>query len=337
VPLNNLGEFGLIQKIKEQFSLNLPQSVEGIGDDCAIIPESDQSSLLVTTDMLIEDVHFLRSDILPQDLGYKSLAVNVSDIAAMGGVPQFAFLSLALPLNLDGAWLESFFSGFKDLASNTKIYLLGGDTNQSKNGIAINVTLLGRVENKFLKRRSEAKLGDIICVTDFLGDSAGGLKIILDKLPRSADALHLIKNHYRPQLNLQQGQWLSQHASVHAMMDVSDGIDSDLKRIMESSKCGVEIRIEDIPVTSVLKKFAKGHDFDFLQLALAGGEDYCLLLTVDPSAYEDLNNKFQLQFSRSLFPIGTIVEQELTYLQNGMPFKIKNNGFDHFKKADGHE
>jgi thiamine-monophosphate kinase len=333
---NKLGEFGFIQEIKKQFSLDLPEGVEGIGDDCAIIPETDQHSLLVTTDMLIEDIHFLRSGILSQDLGYKSLAVNISDIAAMGGIPQFAFLSLAFPLDLENAWLESFISGFKDLASSTKIHLLGGDTNQSSHGITINVTLLGRIENKFIKRRSEAKQGDIVCVTDFLGDSAGGLKYILEKLPRDTDGHHLVKRHDRPQLALQEGQWLSRQTAVHAMMDVSDGIDSDLKRIMESSKCGVQIKIEDIPLSAALQRSAKVHGFDFLPLALAGGEDYCLLLTVDPSAYEELNKNFQLEFSHSLYQIGTIVEKELTYLKNGVPLKVKKKGFDHFRKADGH-
>lgn len=337
MQLSKLGEFGLIQKIKEQFSLELPQNTEGIGDDCAIIPQTDQHSLLVTTDMLIEDIHFLRSDILPQDLGYKSLAVNISDIAAMGGIPEFAFLSLALPSNLEDQWIEQFFSGFRKLALSTKIHLLGGDTNQSSGGMTVNLTLLGRIENKFIKRRSAAKLNDIICVTDSLGDSAGGLKFILDKLPRSADALRLIDRHYRPQPAFQEGPWLSQQTSVHAMMDVSDGIDSDLKRIMESSKCGAQIRVEDIPMSSTLKRSAKAHDLDFLQLALSGGEDYCLLLTVDPHSYEDLNRRFQLEFGYPLYSIGTVVEQDLTYLKDGRPFKIKNKGFDHFKKADGHE
>lgn len=337
MPLNNLGEFGIIQKIKEQFSIDLPKNIEGIGDDCAIIPDTNQDSLLVTTDMLLENVHFLRTDILPEDLGYKSLAVNVSDIAAMGGIAQFAFLSLALPSNLDGKWMEQFLFGFRELALREKIHLLGGDTNQSRTGITINVTLLGRVENKFIKRRSTAQQGDIICVTDFLGDSAGGLKIILDKLPRYVDALHLVKRHYRPQPAGQEGQWLSRHPSVHAMMDVSDGIDSDLKRIMESSKCGAQIRIEDIPISPILKRAEKTHSFDILQFALSGGEDYCLLLTVDPGAYEDLNIEFQLEFGHFLYPIGTVIEKDLIYLQDGRPFEITDKGFDHFKRADGHE
>lgn len=334
MQINNLGEFGLVQKIKEKFSFDLPHSIEGIGDDCAIILETDRHSLLVTTDMLIENIHFLRNDISPNDLGYKSLAVNISDIAAMGGVPQFAFLSLALPSNLDASWLEAFFSGFHDLATTMKVYLLGGDTNKSNNDITINVTLLGGVENNHIKRRSTAKIGDIICVTGFLGDSAAGLKCILDKLPRDP---YLIKCHYRPEPAVRQGQWLSHHSSVHSMMDVSDGIDSDIKRIMESSSCGARIITEDIPISATLKKAAESYGFDSLHMALTGGEDYCLLLTIDPSAYENITKEFQLKFGQPLYSIGTIAEQGLIYLKNGVPFKIKNHGHDHFKKVDGNE
>ncbi|MBI4924663.1 MAG: thiamine-phosphate kinase [Bdellovibrio sp.] len=332
MKLKELGEFGLIEKINKKFSLNLPRNVIGIGDDCAVINQKDGHSLLVTTDLLIENVHFLKNNIHPKDLGYKSLAVNLSDIAAMGGTPQFAFLSVAMPTKLDTRWIADFCSGFYELANTENVFLLGGDTTKSKSDIMISAVILGKAKTTHIKKRSDAKLGDIICVTDFLGDSAAGLKVILNKYEKNKNALRLIKKHYRPKPHLREGQWLAQHSSVHAMMDISDGIDSDIRRIMKMSHCGAEMTIENIPISPTLKHFCKTHALDPISYALAGGEDYCLLFTAKPSSYQKLNQDFEAKCHHSLYKVGKIVnaKADLIYLQNGKPYKPKIHGYDHF-------
>ncbi len=235
MKLSAIGEFGFIHRISPPFLKNLPNAVVGIGDDCAVLPWKENESLLVTTDMLIEDIHFIRSKISPRDLGYKSLAVNLSDIAAMGGTPESAYLSLGIPKYFDVEWMDDFYTGLHELAESERVHLLGGDTTKSPTHLVINITVLGKANPRLIKYRSTAKQDDIICVTDFLGDSGGGLKCLLENKLFGDDVMYLIQRHHRPRAHIAEGIWLAMQEGVHAMMDVSDGIDSDLHRIMERS------------------------------------------------------------------------------------------------------
>lgn len=213
VRLQQLGEFGLIARIAHEWKDRTPSHWVGIGDDCAVLPFPREASpeitkLLVTTDMLVEHVHFLLSSTPPDALGHKALAVNVSDIAAMGGIPTTAFLSLALPQNLSVEWVDDFFQGFNKLAQYYDIVLAGGDTTRSMGPVVVNVTLVGQGEPKDLKTRAGAQSGDVICVTGTLGDSGGGLQLLL-KHPCShrTPAEHwLLAQHHRPRPHLKEGQ-----------------------------------------------------------------------------------------------------------------------------------
>lgn len=254
MKLQDIGEFGLIRRFAPRFLKNLPDGIEGIGDDCAVILSRKGFSTLVTTDMLIENIHFLRSKISPQDLGYKALAVNLSDIAAMGGTPLYAFLSIGLTTDLDVSWIDAVIDGMAALASEEQVLLLGGDTTLSQKDIVLSLTVIGEMESTKIKRRSQAKIGDIVCCTGFLGDSAAGSQALLLNLPADELLNPLITAHNRPRPHTKEGRWLADHDAVHAMIDVSDGIDSDLRHIMESSHCGICVDLETLPLSDPMKK-----------------------------------------------------------------------------------
>lgn len=336
LKITDIGEFGFIARFSPSFTRKLPKNLVGIGDDCAVIPWKNRKKLLVTTDLLLDGVHFLKEKISPADLGYKSLAVNLSDIAAMGGQPLWAFLSIAIPPETEIDWLDEFFRGWRSLSQKTGVYLLGGDTTRSTEKLVINVMVLGEVEDGFIKYRSGAQPGDVIAVTGDLGDSEGGLRLILNNRTKNQEGSaekYLLKRHYRPRPHLEEGFFLAHRAEVRAMMDVSDGIDSDLKRIIECSDCGVEVHLENLPVSSALRKCGQKYGWNLDEVAAAGGEDYCLLITVNPERFSELAQKYQQRFKRPLFPIGRITEQKgnFVYLKNGQPVTLRKTGFDHFK------
>jgi len=332
VKLSEIGEFGLINRISPPFLHDLPEGVVGIGDDAAIIERGNGEALLVTTDTLVEEIHFLKAKTSPRELGEKSLAVNLSDIAAMGGTPTSAFLALGLPRDTGVEWIDEFFAGLHQLAARERVALLGGDTTRSPGPILITITVLGRAPLSHIKRRSAAQAGDILCVTGDLGDSAGGLRVMLEELPVGEDERYLLERHHRPRAHLAEGRLLGAQPGVRAMMDVSDGVDSDIRRIMEQSSCGARIDLEQLPVSPALRSASSHHGWDLTELVLAGGEDYCLLLTVDPSAMATVSEAFREKFARELSAIGTIAgaQGRLELFRDGRPARLGKHGFDHF-------
>lgn len=281
--LKKTGEFGLIRKIRGMSGV--PAGMTGIGDDCAVIPQKEGLDTLVSTDMLVEKVHFLMDDITPWQLGWKSAAVNISDIAAMGGIPTGSFLSFALPRTLPEGWIDAFLEGYAEISSEYGVPLLGGDTTSSEDGLCISVTVLGACPSGQAKKRNAAKAGDLVCVTGCLGDSAGGLKAVIEGAERDDETVsYLIGKHYLPRPRVREGQALSACPGVHAMMDVSDGIGSDLRHILDESGAGAVVDVNSIPVSGELRAFCKARGSDPLDCAICGGEDYELLFTVSPDA-----------------------------------------------------
>lgn len=275
--LRKLGEFGLIEQIRREMAL--PSGVVGIGDDCAVIPQQSGFETLVSTDMLIEGTHFLLEDISPYDLGWKSAAVNISDIAAMGGSCVGSFLSFALPSGLTAEWISEFIRGYKEISSLFDCPLLGGDTTSSPDRLCINVAVLGRTAVGGSVMRNGAVEGDLICVTGPLGDSGCGLKLILEGCGRDETVRRLIERHYRPVPCIREGRQLAE-AGVSAMMDISDGIGSDLRHILKESGVGAEVDVCSIPLSEELSSICEKHGWDPLKLAISGGEDYQLLFTI---------------------------------------------------------
>jgi thiamine-monophosphate kinase len=330
VRFQEWGEDNFIQHLADRFAVQ--GSVVGIGDDCAVIPLSSKESWLVTTDALVERVHFLREQIAPQDLGYKALAVNVSDIAAMGGQPKYVFLSLALPKTLEAAWACEFLEGLESACRKWGVQLLGGDTVGSHSDLFINLTLIGAAETANIRYRYQAKVGDHICVTGHLGEAGAGFKVLQAGLLRKGDRDLLCRAHQRPEPSPEQGSWLARQAGVHAMMDLSDGLACDLKRLLKSSKKGAQIEIERLPISDQLARVCAENGWDPLQQALTGGEDYCLLVTLAAEACAELQRAFQQKFGGQLFDIGTITEVwgKLVYLKQGKEVEVPYAAFNHF-------
>lgn len=314
MDLSGLGEFGLIELIRERFASIPSHECEGIGDDCAVLPLNTTESMVVTTDLLVEDIHFLRDRITPEQLGRKSLAVNLSDVAAMGAAPVASFLSLSLPPGVTGVWIDAFLAGYHALSTQFGVPLLGGDTTSARDRLTVSVTAIGRAENTHLKRRGDAKPGDRIFVTGYLGDSAQGLQDML-----SGRDTPFIALHNKPEPFVNEGIWLGGRNEVHAMMDISDGIASDLLHILQMSGVGAEVSLDMIPTNTPI------------ELAVAGGEDYKLLLTADVGAAARLAEDYKAKFGEPLYEIGRIVAgEEIRWLDRGNPVLLECEGFAHF-------
>ena len=308
------GEFSFIGDIATLFGTLPHHGFEPIGDDCTVLPIGDEA-LVMTTDMLVEDIHFLRGASSAEEVGEKSLMVNISDVAAMGATPVATLLSIALPESAQGEWAERFMRGYYDASAREGVALVGGDTTASRDKISINVVAVGRAPMANVKRRSAAKAGDIIAVTGKLGISSKGLvDIMFGDLNTEA-----AKAHRRGQARTAEGVWLGAREEVHAMMDISDGIGSDIKHIMEQSKVGATINLEQVPT-----------DYD-IRYATTGGEDYELLLTIEPESFNAIAQALYDATGTTLTAIGTITDTEtLTWLDNGTPSDIEIRGFEHF-------
>ena len=245
----------------------------GIGDDCAVLRLAPGEETLVTTDFSIEGVHFRREWHPPESVGHRCLARGLSDIASMGGKPMAAFLSLALPAGLPQRWVNAFFRGFFALAHKYKVALAGGDTAQSPAGIVADVVVLGSVPEGEAILRSGAKAGDSIYVTGALGGAAATLKQLLDSGKRiSRPRAH--PEHFYPVPRIVVGQWLRRKHAASAMIDLSDGLSTDLAHLCDESNAGAVIEEQALPIHPRARKSE-----DALQLALHGGEDYELLFT----------------------------------------------------------
>lgn len=312
-------EFGFIEHLRN-LTKTLPDGgFEGIGDDCAIYPVGDGDSIVITTDALNEGVHFLRHAASAAEIGAKSLAVNISDVASMGATPIASLLSIGIPANLPKGWIEAFTNGYIEASRRYGVALIGGDTTSSLDGITIAVTAIGRTKSCNIKRRSAAKVGDTILVAGSLGGSAVGLHDILSNHIDTIAA----NIHRNPTPQVAEGEWLGKQHTVHAMMDLSDGLASDLRHILEESKVGAEIEVEHIPL----------YEGATIEQAVSGGEDYKLLFTAESNAIDNLAQQFLDRFGYKLYPIGSIVangEYKIKWLKEGVEIATQWRGFEHF-------
>jgi thiamine-monophosphate kinase len=262
----------------------------GIGDDCAVLEPAPGRALLVTTDLLVEDVHFRRRWAAPADIGWKALAVNLSDIAAMGGRPRWALVALACPEGTTAAEIAAFYEGALALTRAHGVAIVGGDTSSSPDGWLVNVTVLGEAVAPRL--RSTARPGDVVAVTGALGRSAAGLAVLERDRPPDGVAATAVAEvtgaHRRPRPRVREAQWLAQAGGVTAMMDLSDGLGLDLPRLLGESRAGAVVDVEQVPVDAATRAVAAALGADPLAWATGGGEDYELLLTCEPAAFERL-------------------------------------------------
>ena len=320
--LKKLGEFGLIRKIQQQAG-SAAHLVKGIGDDCAIQHQRAGWELLTSTDLLIEGVHFNRQWINMEDLGRKAAAVNISDIAAMGGQPKSLFLGVASPTDIAVAELEMFTCGFLREIERYGATLAGGDTCRSLGPLLISVTVQGEVEAGKAICRSGAQLGDAIYVSGTLGDSALALEKLLQGEPPTP---FLLERHNTPTPRVELGRYLATHQLASAMLDLSDGLLSDLVHILQSSGVGAEIELEALPLSDEFSLACQQNE-QLIDLALAGGEDYELLLT---SPNQELSEVAigGLKLTR----VGTVRQGSGLAIKkpDGSLYQCSRGGFDHF-------
>lgn len=315
-------EFNLIQ---QYFTRDSTQAILGVGDDAAILPVTPGMQLVTAVDTMVVNRHFL-SDADAYGVGWKSLAVNLSDLAAMGATPRWALLALTLPEKNDD-WLQGFSEGFYACASNFGVELIGGDT--TKGPLTISVTVMGEIPPQQALRRDAAKIGDDIWVSGWLGEAALGLRAIQNEITLPVEALQICRAALdRPLPRVELGLRLRNLA--HAAIDISDGLLADLGHILERSVVGAEILIDHVPAHPVLQHFLLGDPLG-LQCLLTGGDDYELCFTALPEnagQIQMIGELLGLKLSR----IGKITASgELLLLDaQNQVIHFQHHGYDHF-------
>ncbi|WP_158783329.1 thiamine-phosphate kinase [Pantoea sp. BAV 3049] len=319
------GEFELIARYFDRVTSSRRDVEKGIGDDCALLTLPEKQTLAISTDTLVEGVHFLR-DIHPSDLGYKALAVNLSDLAAMGADPAWLTLALTLP-EVNEVWLKDFSDSLFELLDYYDMQLVGGDT--TRGPLSLTLGIHGLVPQGRALKRSGARPGDWIYVTGTLGDSAAGLALLQHHMKINDPVAHeaLIKRHLRPMPRILQGQALRDLAT--SAIDLSDGLISDLHHILKASDCGARLNLDALPLSKVMKQHFEPDQA--LRWALSGGEDYELCFTVpeiNRGALDVALGHYGVPFTC----IGQMAPQSegLVLLQDGKPVESELKGFDHF-------
>lgn len=336
VDIEELGEFGLIERIKGSFRSRDRRLIQGIGDDTAAISTAGDKAILITTDLLLEGIHFDLRLNSAYYLGRKALAVNLSDIAAMGGIPQYFLLSLGVPRRYPVEFFNEFFRGLKELSRDYRVALIGGDTSASAGKLTISITVLGEAPRAQVVGRAGAAAGDQIFVTGTLGDSLLGLKILQDggnpvhslrRLPR------VVRKHLDPRPRIKEGRLIAEKGLATAMIDLSDGLLADLSHLTREIGLGARLWREKLPLSNYYRRNILRFEKDRWNLALAGGEDYELLFTVAPAKVEPLK-RLSSRFDCRLTHIGEVVEgkEDLKVVdKKGKPYKIDLHGYDHFR------
>lgn len=319
MKIKDIGEFGLIDRIKNKTKIFSKDVVAGIGDDAAVLKYDKRNYLLFTTDMLVENDHFSLKYWKPEQVGMKAIEQNVSDIAAMGGIPKFALVSLALPNDIDVDFVDKLYNGINRKSREYKIDIVGGNITHSKE-IVINVALLGFVEKKYLALRSGAKIGDLIFCSGDVGKSTAGLELLRHNLKGKS-----IKNHLEPESRLNLARKLVR-VGINSMIDVSDGVASEVRHICEESDVGAIIYADKIPISKNTINDSKKINKNPIDLALYGGEDFELVFTASKSKLKQLK-KYDVKV------IGEIVDKKngIKLIRNNKKQNIES-GFDHFKR-----
>jgi thiamine-monophosphate kinase len=334
MKVSELGEFGLIELLSEV----VPQGsrehriLAGIGDDAAAW-RSDDSVVLATIDALVEGVHFAVGS--PWwELGWKAVAVNLSDIAAMGGIPRYALVALSLPGDTEVDSVVELYRGMAELGNQFNVAVVGGNITSAP-VTTITMTVIGQGQNEGILTRSKAMPGDLVAVTGYLGSAAAGLKMLthgLEFAPETSD--YLRKAHLQPQPRVAQGQFLVK-CGVRAAIDISDGLMADLGHLCKASKVGATIAVEQVPIHPLMRTAFPEDSLDF---ALTGGEDYELLFTADRQTMNGTKAQIEASAVGSDCPVtivGEITEGEGVSFRrkDGRPFHVARGGWDHFKKG----
>ena len=332
--LKGLGEFGLIDRLSKRFKHQTKDTVLPLGDDCAVY--SPSKTQMVTVDGLVENILFKLSVIPPELLGQKAIAVNLSDIAAMGGVPTRVLITLGISKKISTSFLDRLYRGIHKACMLYGIELSGGDTVSSPNSFFINITAIGKTTKGKLFTRKGAKKGDLIFTTGTLGDSCLGLKILSNlKLKCSSHTRkYLLSKHFNPIPRLKESQLLVRSSlKVTSMIDISDGLAQDLQHICKQSGTGAIIYEEKLPKSPAFSKVCIDNKLKDLPLILNGGEDYELLFTLAPNGVKSLYRQFEKAQALVTY-IGKISESsdKVSLLKKNGKTEVlpQQSGFNHF-------
>ncbi len=294
-------EFDFIEMIRRRYSLSK------IGDDCAVLPKNSKTDLVITTDLLVEDVDFKLEWSTPEFIGHKALAVSLSDVAAMGAKPVWAMLSIGIPAHVwKTDFVEKFFDKYFRLARKFNVEIVGGDVSKTPDKIVIDSIVAGKMKKGKAVLRSGAIVGDLIFVTGKLGGAAGGLSLLESGIRYdSKDKIwqkNLLLKQLQPSPKISDGEFLRENNLATSMIDLSDGLSSDLAHICRASKVGAKIYADKVPFHKSLFLVADSFD-EKLDLALNGGEDFELLFTISPKKYFQVENEFK---KHRFFQVGEV-------------------------------
>lgn len=335
--LNALGEFGLIDRIKSKFTTQNPETITGIGDDAAVIDLGDKY-MLISTDMLLEGVHFDLAYAPLRHLGYKAVAVNVSDIAAMNGIAKQITVSIGLSNRISVEAVDEIYEGIRFACEDYKVDLIGGDTSSSRAGLVLSVTVTGLVDKDKIAYRNGAKANDILCVTGDLGAAYFGLQILEREKqeylanpsmqPDLEEKSYLVGKQLKPEARADIIHELAEAGVVPtSMIDISDGLASEIIHLSTQSGVGALIFEEKLPIEDITMLTASEFNISPITAALNGGEDYQLLFTVKQADFEKIKNVSDIT------PIGYMTEDKAVelVLTSGAKASIKAQGWNHLQ------
>lgn len=337
-----MGEFGLIDRIRSKFGSKQPRTIMGMGDDAAVIDAGD-AYLLVATDMLVEGIHFDLAYTPLQHLGYKSVAVNVSDIAAMNGKAEQITVTIGLSNRFSVEAVDVLYDGIRAACDNYGVDLVGGDTTASASGLIISVTAIGRVARDRVVYRNGAKEHDIICVTGDLGGAFAGLQVLQrekqvylanpDMQPALDKYDYIVRRQLKPDARTEIVFDLEElGVTPTSMIDVSDGLASELLHLSKESKVGVRIYEENIPIDQLTYNTAVEFKIDPVTCALNGGEDYELLFTIKKDDQEKLKNHPDIHF---IGYIHSRSDENVMISRTGTVVPLQAQGWNHFAAGGG--
>ena len=334
--IKDLGEFGLINRLSRNFKHHLSNTLLPLGDDCAAYSASSSKNQLVSTDALVENIHFKLSTITAEQLGKKAIAVNISDIAAMGGIPTRILITLGISKKISSDYLYQLYKGIQKTCQLYNIELFGGDTVSSPKCFFINITIIGETKKGKLFTRKGAKKGDLIFTTGTLGDSSLGLKIQSGKKWKCStkSRKYLVERHLTPTPRLKESQLLAQSTfKINSMIDISDGLVQDLHHICKQSGTGALIFEEKLPQSSAFSKVCSDNNLPLAPFVLNGGEDYELLFTLPVDGVKKLYWQFE-KAEALVTHIGEITQpsEKVSLLKKNGKIKIlpQSSGFNHF-------
>ncbi len=345
ITLADLGEFPLIAQLHRDLSRHPATPAVGvvelaIGDDAALLRLPPDSSCVVTSDALVEGVHFRRDWSKPLELGWKALAVNISDLDAMGARPVGATVTLALPPDTSPTWVRALYRGLHECGERYGCPIVGGDTVRSPSLVHLSITAFGAVPQGKAVQRSGARSGDLVCVTGVVGESAAGLAA-LDRLGRTAAVRRwpdLVAWHLRPEPPSPAGALLADGGLATAMLDLSDGLASDLRHLSSRSTCRITVETERLPISDGARRCAVELGLSPEGFALHGGEDYQLCFTTSPERFSEIP-PLLASVGQTATIIGRVSTGRDVYLvvDEGRPERLVPGGFTHFGVAPASE